>query len=359
MKLVRTSNLQANMVIAQPIYDDRGRVLIREGISLTNTMIKRLINHGIAYVYVKSKLLENIQIDTGIDQQVRVDATNQIKQTFKEFKNIQQTVNAYLLMSKQNELGKVVKNILTEINQFDQAISLLTDILIADDYTFQHSINVTIYSLSIGKKLNLNEDALLELGTGALLHDLGKIFIDQKILKKSGKLTTAEFAEVKRHTKLGFEFLRDKTDFPLVIAHCAYQHHERLNGSGYPRNLVGEEIHPYAQIIAIADVFDAVTSHRIYREAMLPHEGLEILYAGAGELFNQKMVEAFRNSVIAYPNGLTVQLNDKRVGVVVKQTKVCDRPIVLITEENNNQLTTPYKIDLSKQVNITITATHV
>src|SRR5690625_2651796 len=208
MKLVRTRKLKAHMIIAQPIYDEYGRVLIREGVALTNTMIKRLMQHGISYVYVKSSLLENLSIDTGISNQVRVEATNQIKQIFMEFKNIQQTEKSYFLLSKQYELGRVVKDILTEIKHVDEAISLLTDILIADDYTFQHSINVTIYALSIGKKLNFSEDELLELGTGAILHDLGKIFIDQEILKKSGKLTTEEFAEIKRHTQLGFEFLR-------------------------------------------------------------------------------------------------------------------------------------------------------
>ncbi|PAF17147.1 hypothetical protein CHH61_23915, partial [Shouchella clausii] len=87
---------------------------------------------------------------------------------------------------------------------------------------------------------------------------------------------------------------------PLLVAHCAFQHHERLNGSGYPRGLQGNEIHDFGKIIAIADVFDAVTSNRIYRQAMLPHEGLEVLYAGAGKLFDKKVIEVFRQAVAVY-----------------------------------------------------------
>lgn len=356
MKLTRTRKLKPNMVLAKPIYNEQGRILIQEGIHLTDSMIKRLIDQGITYVYVMSDLIKDVHVESGISYKLRVEAAEKVKQTFSEFKDIQQTENAYLLSSQQNEIGMVVKDILNEINDYDEAISLLADILIADDYTFQHSINVTIYSLAIGKKLDFSEAELLDLGTGAMLHDLGKIFIDKDILKKSGKLTYEEFEVIKSHTQLGFDFIRKKTNLPTVIAHCAFQHHERLDGSGYPRNLREDQIHKYAKVIAIADVFDAVTSHRIYREAMLPHEGLEILYAGVVDLFDQQMVEAFRDSVIAYPTGLTVQLNDGRIGVVVRQNKVCDRPVLLITEENNQELRSPYELDLSKDVHVTIVA---
>ena len=142
----------------------------------------------------------------------------------------------------------------------------------------------------------------------------------------------------------------------LIIAHCAYQHHERLDGSGYPRGIKGEDIHPFAKIIAVADVFDAMTSNRVYRKAMLPHQALEVLYAGSGTLFDANVIEAFRSSVAMYPNGMVVELNDGRKGIVTDQNKgVTDRPVIRIIEEYGQEIQTPYAMDLSTELDKVIT----
>ena len=138
---------------------------------------------------------------------------------------------------------------------------------------------------------------------------------------------------------MDFNYLKNIHTVSLHVAHCAYQHHERLDGSGYPRGLKDNEIHELGKIIAVADVFDAVTSNRVYRSAMLPHEGLEILYAGAGTKFEIPIVEAFRRAVAIYPNGLSVVLNDGRKGVVSGQNiGIGDRPIIRILEEIDQPL---------------------
>src|SRR5690625_3877174 len=127
--------------------------------------------------------------------------------------------------------------------------------------------------------------------------------------------------------------------------------------TGESRIMMGKEINKYAKIIEIANVFDAITSNRVYREAMLPHIGLEILYAGAVDIFDRDMVEAFKGSIVAYPNGLTVELNDHRTGVVIKQNKhICDRPIIEIIKEGDKILEATYKVDLSQEMNLTIVA---
>lgn len=360
MRLKSTRSLEQGAILAQPIYNDRGYILIQQDMHLTLTMIKRLVSQGITYVYIKDETSSSIEVDSVIPNQLRVKATDVIKETFDELKGNALTEKSYILENKGDKLSAIVKDIVGEMKNREEAVSLLTDILISDDYTFQHSLNVTIYSLAIGTKLKLSENELADLGIGAMLHDIGKIFIDKNILQKADRLTDEEFAVMKSHTQLGFDFIRNMTDLPSVIAHCAYQHHERLDGSGYPRSIKGHEIHKYAKIIGIADVFDAITSNRIYREAMLPHIGLEILYAGAVDIFDRDMVEAFKSSIVAYPNGLTVELNDQRMGVVVKQNKhICDRPIIEITNEGGQQLEKSYKVDLGKDINVTIVACHV
>src|SRR5699024_10140828 len=170
--------------------------------------------------------------------------------TFEELKENPITEKSYLFENKRNQLNTVVQDIVKEMKNKNEAVSLLTDILISDDYTFQHSLNVTIYSLALGTKLKLSENELADLGIGAMLHDIGKIFIEKDILLKADRLTDAEYSIMKSHTQLGFDFIRKMTDLPAVVAHCAYQHHERLDGSGYPRGLTNNEIHKYAKIIS-------------------------------------------------------------------------------------------------------------
>lgn len=144
---------------------------------------------------------------------------------------------------------------------------------------------------------------------GSLLHDIGKMMIPPEILHKPGRLTDEEFDIIKNHAKYGFDILRKQGDVPLLSAHCALQHHEKWNGGGYPRGLAGEEIHPYARALAVGDVFDALTTHRVYRRAMLPHEAMEIIYADTNSHFEQSVVETFRRTVAIYPVGVTVKLN--------------------------------------------------
>ncbi|UFT98238.1 HD-GYP domain-containing protein [Radiobacillus kanasensis] len=357
MRLVATRTIEPGTMLAKPIYTDRRKVLIQKEIKLTKNMLKRLLQLGITYVYIHDEYTKDILVSSPVSDELRIDAVNTIKQSFTRFQKEGFVEGSYIFEQTGKQMSGMVQNLLKEMQGKDEVLSILSDILITDDYVFSHSLNVTIYSLALATELGLPQRKLEEIGLGAMLHDVGKMFIPDEILQKEDKLTDYEFEVIKHHTDEGFNFLRKSQNIPLLVAHCAYQHHERLNGSGYPRGLIQDEIHEYAKIIGIADVFDAVTSNRIYRDAMLPHEGLEVLYAGVGELFDKNMVEAFRKSIAVYPNGLTVELNDGRIGVVSKQNPtVPDRPIIRIIEENGERLDPPYELDLLKQLNFVITS---
>ncbi|WP_370621810.1 HD-GYP domain-containing protein [Bacillus sp. JCM 19034] len=275
-----------------------------------------------------------------------------------EFSTIvdQTTLNKAFKYPKLNkDFSKVIQDILNDLKSNQQALSILSDIVTYDNYIFTHSLNVTVYTLRLAMELNFNEKQLGEIGLGAILHDVGKMMLPLDILNKPDRLTDPEFKIIQSHTNEGFEYLRKQHDIPLLVAHCAFQHHERLDGSGYPRGIMKNEIHEYAKIIAIADVFDAVTSHRVYRKAMLPNEALELLYAGAGTQFDQSLVEAFRRVVALYPEGLSVTLSDGREGIVIKQNKqLTTHPIVRIISEDGKDLLECYDLDLSKQLDVTI-----
>lgn len=354
MKLVATRSIQEGNELAKPIYSGKSQILIQKNVKLTYFMIQRLKQLGITYVYIKDPLTEDIMIHSPIPDELRLEAIQTVKESFASYQNQGYSKKAFLLENTSGKIDNLVNSMVNQIQKNDEVLSIMSDIFISDDYVFSHSVNVTIYSLALANELKMNNKKIKSLGLGAMLHDVGKVFIPEEVLNKTGRLTEEEFAIIQEHPEMGFEFLRQSSSVPLLVAHCAFQHHERLDGSGYPRGLKGNQIHQFGKILGVADVFDAVTSNRIYRDAMLPQEGLEILYAGSGTLFDQEMVRTFRETIAIYPNGVTVQLSDKRTAVVVKQNRpLQERPIVRILKENNIEVT-PYDIDLSVTLDVTI-----
>jgi putative nucleotidyltransferase with HDIG domain len=356
MRLVSVNSLQAGVCLVKPVYNERGFILINKGIPLTERMIEKLQSLGILYVYIEDGRIGDMEVTNSISEKLRKDAISFVESSFKQIVNESEKMRPLLLEKSMKSVVGLVGKFIRELKQSDDVLNLLADIYTYDDYLYSHSVNVTLYALALGMELKLSEENLEILGVGALLHDVGKVLVPSDILNKEGKLTVEEFEEIKKHSAYGFELLRKVSTLSLLAAHCAYQHHERLDGSGYPRGLKGGDIHLFGKILAIADVYDAVTSHRVYRRAMLPHQGLEILYGGAGTLFDKKMVESFRKAVAVYPVGLGVVLNDGRRGVVSRQNQgMSDRPFVMILEHSNNEiLEEAYEIDLTKELDIVI-----
>ena len=356
MRLVYTDKIKAGARLADSIVNERGQVLLQEGVILTERMLARLIELGIPVIYIKDSENEVSEFNHAVSKELRNKTKKIIQDTFEKLSEQQTNIgSSFVLESSSKEFIDIIRVILDEIQEQNVLLDLISDIFVVDDYIFTHSFNVTLYSIAIGLKLKLPKKQLEVLGLGAILHDIGKLKVPKEILMKPGKLTEEEFVEIKKHTESGFAILKEVKTVPLIVAHCAYQHHERLDGTGYPRGLKDMEIQYFAKIIAVADVFDAITSNRVYRNAMLPHEGLEILYAGCGRLFDLKIVEAFRSAVAIYPVGVTVELSNKTVGIVRKQNiGLGDRPIIEVIEENGQRIRNPYHLDLSEKVDIVI-----
>lgn len=354
MRMVSTNSLSAGTKLAKPIYNDNGQVLIQDGIPLTDRVINRLIDIGITFVYIEDELTKDIEINNIISDKVKYDSLKTIKEEFIHISDELRLKKSFNGDHLSKNFSKIIYSILEEIKENSDALSVLSDSYIYDSYIFTHSLNVTVYTLGLAMKLNFTEKKLLEIGLGAILHDVGKLAIPKEILNKPSALTDEEYEMMKTHAKEGFDLLKNLPNISLLTAHCALQHHERINGSGYPQKLIGEKIHPYAKIIGICDVFDAVTSNRVYRKAMLPHEGLELLYSGVGTLYDQEIIEAFKTTIAIYPEGLTVGLSDGRTGIVVRQNKAFPtRPIVRIIADKGNPLQ-PFDIDLMDYTNLTI-----
>ncbi|MDP4162083.1 MAG: HD-GYP domain-containing protein [Bacillota bacterium] len=356
MRLVTTASVINGAILGKTIYNDRGQILLNAGVELEAKFLRRLEDMGIHYIYVEDRKTDDINVKDAISMPIRQKAMKTIEDSFVRLQKEKFVSGSFVIEKATKDFKALITYILTEIKSNQDLLVLLSDVYTYDHYIFTHSLNVTMYSLAIGLEMKLSPKELETLGLGAILHDVGKMRIPENILLKCGKLTEEEYQIIKSHADEGFQILRNTPGVPLIAAHCAFQHHERLNGSGYPRGITGKEIHDFGKIIAVADVFDAVTSNRVYRRAMLPHEGLEILYAGSGSLFDSKIIEAFRQAVAIYPEGITVMLSDGRKGVVSRQNKgLSERPAVRIIEENGMEIE-PYEVDLKTELHIVITA---
>ncbi|MFP3918563.1 HD-GYP domain-containing protein [Lysinibacillus telephonicus] len=347
MRLISINALKSQMVVGKTIWNEAGLPLLQKDVVVTDGIISRLKELGIQYLYIEDKISDGIIIEESILPEVRTNAIKKITTSFNKVKGLN-SQSASLVIDKQSKvIGEIVDDLLTTIVKSDEVLTVLTDTLIYDEYLYQHSFQVTLYSIAIAKELGYSSEDLRVIGIGAMLHDIGKLVIPPDILFKEGSLTDDEYEVIKQHTRFGFDILRNLHTVSLLVAHCAFQHHERIDGSGYPRGISGAEMHPYAKIIAVADVFDAVTSNRVYRQKMLPSEGIKIIESGSGTIFDKHIVDAFKRSIVHYPNGTILLLSDGRRGIVAKQNlHKPELPYIRIFEENNTILNSPYTINL-------------
>jgi len=218
-----------------------------------------------------------------------------------------------------------------------------------DNYTFYHSMNVCTLCLTMGRYLCFSKEDLLAIGMGALLHDIGKIKIPLSILNKPGKLTEEEFAVMKKHAEYSSEILSHYSSLRWDSINLAYEHHERFDGSGYPLNLKGDRINQFALIAAIADVFDALTTDRPYREAMPVDVAMEKIFQWGEKDFAPPLVEKFVQCMGVYPISTIVELDNNEIGLVASiNHSNLERPkLIGILDKNYIKLKKPKIIDLA------------
>lgn len=350
MRLISTKSLKSGMVIGRTIWNDNGRPLLQEGVHVTTMLISRLQKLNIHYVYIEDLISKNIEIEETVPLKVRHEAIKHIEKSFNSLKNpVDKKSMTYCLDEQTRHFTLIIDDLMNYIFESKEIVTILSDAIIYDKYIYQHSLQVTIYAISIARELGYNAEEIRQIGIGGMLHDVGKMLIPFELLNKPGRLTNDEFEMMKLHARNGFDLLRSLHTISLLSAHCAFQHHERLDGSGYPRGLMDFEIHPYAKIIAVADVFDAVTSNRIYRSKMLPSQGIDILQEGIGILYDERVVNAFKKTISYYVKGSVLLLKDGRRGIVFKQNNTePSKPWIRIFEENNQIINATYELNLAE-----------
>jgi HD-GYP domain-containing protein (c-di-GMP phosphodiesterase class II) len=308
-----------------------------------------LTNSGIDSVYVISPYFDDEPPEI-LHEKTRVEVIKITQKVFTDFSR-SKSVNF-------TGLSHAAKMIVQDVIHNKNALIQLTDIRTHDDYTFGHSINTCLIAIMIGLKMHLNAGKLDELALGVILHDIGKMLISPGVLNKEGVLSAEEWQTLKEHSQAGFDILRKQEDIPLTAASVAYQHHENYDGTGYPRGIAAEEIHSYARIAAVADIYDALTSDRSYRPAMLPHEAYEVVLSSRGMKLDPLITDVFLENVALYPIGTMVRLDTGEIGVVSNvYPKLTARPIIrLVFDESGNNITENDKFrDLSQELTRFIT----
>lgn len=347
MRREKLGNIKLGARLAKTIFNADGGILLSRGIELKESLVQKLVSQGVTHIFIEDDFSGDTEKKDAICETTR----NDVKVL------IANRMNNYLFTESINviEIKKIVNRIVDELLLQKDILFKLTDIKSVDDYTFQHCVNVSVLSLIAGIDLGFGMERLRELGTGAILHDIGKLFIPSEILQKPSQLTVEEFEEIKKHTVLGYELMKKNKRINLASAFISFGHHERFDGSGYPLQLKGENIHIYARIVAIADVYDALSSDRVYRKKLRANEALEYITSLGIHHFDPKIIESFVRYVSIYPVGTGVLLNTGERALVARaNVKMPTRPLVRVLSKNRTTSGKYNEIDLTEKNHIFI-----
>lgn len=334
---IKLHDIDTGMLLAQDVIDENGRILMASGALLKKEIIFLLKKHKIDYIWVSSNIHTNYELDTMdsfVNKEIRLKLMKSVESAFSDPLKLPEHIKM---------ITPYMENIVYNLCSSSKLLMYLENIDNANEYLFMHSVNVGLFSILLGRILNLSQRELCILGIGGILHDVGKLSIEKRILEKKQKLTIAEFNIMKQHSSHGYNLLRLESNIDHRVQLIALQHHERINGTGYPWGISGRQIHPLAKIVAVADVYDALTTNRVYRTRLTPFEAISIMMEEINTQFDSCVMDAFQQIVVPYPIGNIVKLNNGLCGKIIKlNTSNLWRPFIststgivnLLTEEN-------------------------
>ncbi|MCR5687229.1 MAG: HD-GYP domain-containing protein [Lachnospiraceae bacterium] len=332
MKRVRISELRPGMKTAEDVYSYNNQMIVPKGSTLDDKMITRLEFYSVLAIRImdetddvktESTASESRPSDDNIAYFQKVRNSKQFKkfeasflenaEVFKEsLKNIAD--NGAEIDSRQliNSITSLITADMTGVSVFD----MLHNMRQYDDFTYMHSMNVSLICNVFGKWLGMSEEDVDILTLGGLLHDIGKLRIPDNIIRKPDKLSPAEYNIIKTHSLQGYNILKDK-NINDNVKQCALMHHERCDGSGYPLGLTSDKINSYAKIIAIADVYDAMTAARIYRGPLCPFKVISIFESEGLQKYDSHYILTFLEHVATTYMNNRVRLNNGMEGDVI------------------------------------------
>lgn len=350
MRQITLDEVIPSMILARSILNSKGQILLVSGIALTEEYLRKLKLLNIDTVFINDAQYKDIIVPEFISLETQQRSLSILSATMdKVHKEGTFVVDA---------ISSIASDIVEElVIQADVTIHL-TGIATHDDYTLAHSLNCAIYTALLARFCGFSIPQIKVITCGALLHDMGKTLIDKNLLNKPGSLEADEFAIIQEHSALGFNLLTKKRlEISSLVAHMAWQHHEKFDGSGYPRGLQGEEILSYARLLTITDVYEAITGHRPYRKAMKPADAYKIIQKGLGTTFDATYGQIFLSKIAFYAPGTKVVLSSGEEAIIVSVPSTSpQRPLVrLITHADGTPYTVPKDIELIDYPHLLIT----
>lgn len=286
--------------------------LISCGQELTQAIIDGLNERGIQGAYIRSQFTEDLEVPEFIDAKYKYEILDDMKGICEDYRS-SDVMPEHMFRSVSSLAMDIVSFLLSK----DELIMNVIDIRSYDNYTYSHSMFVGMLATLIGANMELPTIQLHELAMAGLLHDMGKLDIPDSIVKKPARLTEDEFLQMQAHPTNAVNRLQKHTSFSPAVLAGIESHHERYDGSGYPYGMAGDMIPEYGRILALADVFDALTSNRLYRDAWPADKVIEYMMGNAGTHFDPELLDVFLNVVTAYPIGTVLRLSNGMLAIVI------------------------------------------
>jgi len=352
LSIIDVNELKEGMILGETLYDALGNILLGDGIALKESYIRKIKALNISQIYIKDDVshVDAVKKGRGKDPyllETRLEAKKFIDGAMKEY---------FLNDSIGEKVSAIVNKLIEELLENDEIVISLGRLRTIDDYTLEHSVNVCIMSLVIGISYEFKHGELMDLGVGAILHDIGKMLVPQEILNKPGALTISEYEIVKKHTTYGYDILKRSEGISEIAAEVALCHHERLDGNGYPLGRKSDQIRIYSKIVAICDVYDALTSNRAYKDGIKPHKALEYICKMVNIQFDNEIVKKLLSCIKIYPVGSLVKLNTNEIGMVVDISKINpSKPVVrILLDEKGKKVMDYLEVDTNRNPDIEI-----
>jgi putative nucleotidyltransferase with HDIG domain len=300
-------------ILGKDITNESGLILVVANTILNDFIISKLMAWGIQtiWIYLKSTLEDDLDASSN---------DRKIKLSYIETLLAVKTMFHSLASGKSldfDSMKHISELFLKNMDNLDYILTYLQELNDYDDYTYSHCVNVAFYAMMIGKWLHMTEDRILDLIQAGLLHDIGKVKIPIDIVNKNSRLSDAEFLIMKQHSFLGYEMIKDAHEINRSIKEAVLMHHERMDGSGYPMAVTGTSIGEYAKIIAIADVYDAMTTDRPYKNKSTPFEAFHMFSTIGRSTFDTTIVNVFLLNITSHLIGIKVRLDNGDEGEVV------------------------------------------
>ncbi|QIB70148.1 HD-GYP domain-containing protein [Aminipila butyrica] len=343
MIFVQTNQLKPGMIVGQTVMNEVSVVpLLQTDQKLTIRYIRRLRALNIPGIYIKTKYSEDIIARGFVDPVLKQRITTDLKSVCRNFVS-----KSAITSQMANTLINVSSSLMDHILSKDEYILNMVEIKTFDNYTYSHCINVASLATLIGIQLGYSRVSLQELTSAGLMHDFGKLEIPIGIINKPSSLTTDEFIVMKNHPTLAVNKLKSSMKISLTVLDGIASHHEKYDGTGYPNGLKGANIPLCGRILAVADVYDALTTARSYRPAWQTKDTLDFMASNSGTHFDPDILNAFFKTISVYPVGTMVRLTDDSIALVIKNTPGCMLdPIIRIL--SSKKLTAGMEINLAQ-----------